>query len=174
MGYTTVFCGCLKTDKPVTDSFRNFINIFNRTRRMKRDVEKIKEINKNWKNYCFNGNLGEDGAFYVGGEGDFGQDKDDSIIDYNRAPSGQPGLWCQWYMPDNVTVEWDGGEKFYEYTKWLSYLIKNFFIPAGYILNGEISWFGEDEDDRGKIEVIDNKIFIRYVEITYGEPKEVC
>ena len=56
----------------------------------------------------------------------------------------------------------DGNEKFYEYEEWLRYLIKHFFEPSGYILNGEIEFQGEDYDDFGIIYVKDNVVTIKY------------
>jgi hypothetical protein len=33
---------------------------------------------------------------------------------------GFPGFWCQWVpSADGCGIEWDGGEKFYAYDKWL-------------------------------------------------------
>ena len=154
MGYTTYFSGAFEFDKPVTDELRDYINKFCDTRRMIRDNDTIKELYPNWKELCFNGELGEDGEYFIGGGGFFGQDRDDSIIDYNSSGS-QPGLWCQWIIEDNELV-WDEGEKFYEYVEWLRYLIEHFFAPSGYTLNGTVYYDGEDSDDFGKIVVVDN------------------
>jgi hypothetical protein len=69
-----------------------------------------------------------------------------------------PGLWCQWRPDDSGTVmEWDGGEKFYEYIDWIEYLIEHFLQRWGYRLNGTVEWQGEDRDDIGRI-VISNNI----------------
>ena len=80
----------------------------------------------------------------------------------------QPGLWCQWVVSDDGKyLEWDGGEKFYNYVDWLKYLIRHFFQNWGLVLNGEIEWKGEEFNDVGKIVVKDNvvKIFIpKFVE----------
>ena len=38
------------------------------------------------------------------------------------------------------------------------YLINKILKPAGYIVNGEIEWNGEDFGDRGEIIVKDNKV----------------
>ena len=67
-----------------------------------------------------------------------------------------PGLWCQWVINEDDELVWDGGEKFYNYTEWLKYLINRFFEPWGVTLNGRITWAGEDRNDRGQINVIDN------------------
>lgn len=162
MGYTTDFYGTMSFNKSISEELKNYINKFNETRRMKRDINKIKEIFPNWKEHCFRGNLGADGEYFVGGKGFAGQDEDNSIMNYNRAPGTQPGLWCQWIINDNGELEWDGGEKFYDYVEWLKYLIDNFFAPSGYILNGSIEFQGEDYDDFGTINVNDNVVNVEY------------
>lgn len=92
-----------------------------------------------------------------------GQDRDDSILDYNYAPKTQPGLWCQWEITEDGTeLVWDEGERFYHYIEWLQYMINNFFNLAGYILNGEVTWNGEDDDDLGVIIVEDNNVIVEY------------
>ena len=161
MGYSTYFDGSFEFNKPVTEELRDYIKKFNETRRMCRDVEKIKEIFPNWKNHCFNGELGPDGAYFIGGDGFMGQNGDDSIINYNHPPAGQPGLWCQWII-DGDELVWDEGEKFYNYIEWLHYLIKHFFHPLGYVLNGAVTWQGEDGDDCGTICVADNAVKVDY------------
>ena len=178
MGYTTDFEGTLQFNKEVTEELKNFINGFSDVRHMKRDVEKIKEVFPNWKKKCYNGNLGVDGEYFIGGKGYCGQDEDCSIIDYNFPPKSQPGLWCQWMINDDGELEWDGGEKFYNYEEWLIYLIENFFKPEGYVLNGIISFQGEDPDDFGDIVVIDNTVRVGngyYTEENdIEEEEEIC
>jgi len=41
---------------------------------------------------------------------------------------------------------------------WLHLLLEHFLTPRGYVLNGEITWDGEDPDDLGCIYVKDNQI----------------
>ena len=137
---------------------------------------------------------GKDGEYFVNDDGNSGQSNDASIIDYNVPPglpsynetrgmefnaswdlrckaiaegNCQPGLWCQWVINDDNELEWDGGEKFYEYTAWLKYLIKHFFEKWGVILNGEITWVGESSGDLGKIVVTDNVVVEKEGKITY-------
>jgi hypothetical protein len=163
MGYSTWFDGSLKFNKPVEDWLVEYVNKFNKTRRMKRDNEKIKEMFPNWKYLCFAGNLGEEGEFFVGGLGYYGQDSDGSVLDHNAPASTQPGLWCQWVIGgNNDELMWDEGEKFYDYVEWLEYMIDNFFEPLGYVLNGDISWEGEESDDVGVIHVEDNIVDVEY------------
>lgn len=161
MGYDTYFEGSLKFDKPVEAWLVDYINKFNKTRRMQRDNEKIKELFPNWKELCFNGDLGEQGEYFVGGRGFYGQDRDESIVNYNYSPYNQPGLWCKWTITETELM-WDDAEKFYDYVEWLRYLIKNFFAPLGYTLNGDICWSGENRDDFGTIHVVNNVIAVEY------------
>ena len=163
MGYKTWFTGGLEFDKPVSEKLANYINAFANVRHMKRDNEKIKEIFPDWEQYCFNGNLGEDGEYFIG-EIEINKltdCNDTSVLKRNYPPETQPGLWCQWVVEGNEIV-WDDGEKFYEYDSWLIYLIKNFIEPSGYKLNGEIQFQGEDEDDFGTICVVDNVVEVKY------------
>lgn len=72
---------------------------------------------------------------------------------------GMPGFWCQWVPTEDAKgLEWDGGEKFYEYVEWLEYLIEHFVEPWGLKLNGEIEWRGEEWDDKGTIVVVNNEV----------------
>ena len=164
MGYSTDFYGRFKFDKPVSEQLAEYINRFSATRRMPRDNEKIKEIYPNWKELCFFGQLGKNGEYFAPDTKDFGQAMDDSIIDYNGFRSSvHPGLWCQWVISeDREYLEWDGGEKFYNYIEWLEYLIENFFEPLGYTLNEEIEFQGEDSSDFGTIIVVNNKVQVDY------------
>lgn len=172
MGYTTDFYGALSFNKPVAPWLADYVNKFSSTRRMKRDPEKIKELFPNWGDLCFNGELGCEGEYFVVNTGDYGQNHDESIIEYNFAPAGQPGLWCQWIIQDDMLV-WDGGEKFYNYEEWLDYLIENFFEPLGYVLNGDIEWQGEEMDDFGTIHVENNFVDMQYG-IRIGAMEEIA
>ena len=162
MGYTTDFYGSLHFNKPVTNELMEYINRFSSTRRMPRDNDKIKEIYPNWMDLCFRGELGNKGEYFAPIDNNYGQNHDDSIIDYNGfEESVHPGLWCQWVIEDDMLV-WDGNEKFYYYEEWLQYLIDNFFEPLGYMLNGDIQWQGEEFDDFGIIHVEENCITMKY------------
>lgn len=151
MGYTTEFRGAFefgdkKPDKEMTD----FINKFSSSRRMARNCTTIVNYDKEWEKNCFFGKLGTEGEWYVG-------DCQESIKDYNMPPRNQPGLWCDWVIEDGKLV-WNDSEKFYNYVEWLEYMIKNFFQPKGYVLNGEMKFQGEDFYDRGKIVIVNNKV----------------
>lgn len=73
-----------------------------------------------------------------------------------------PGYYCQWVPNRSGTaIEWDGGEKFYEYEKWIVYLIKHFLARWGYLLNGQVMWQGEEVGDVGFITVQNNSVHIK-------------
>jgi hypothetical protein len=175
MGYTTEFSGSFKLDKPLTEAQVAYLNEFSATRRMKRDVAKMQGY-KDPIREAVGLPLGREGEFYVGagdnnrenqplsneppGDRCFGQHESEDIVNYNSPPDTQPGLWCQWEpTKDGTGIIWNGGEKFYYYIPWLQYLIANFLAPWGYVLNGEVEWQGENDDDSGVI-VVKNNIVI--------------
>jgi len=125
-------------------------------------------------------------------EGSFELNKlaDDELVNIMNILSGDihddeetPGTWCQWELKNRSTIEWDQNEKFYSYVEWLDYIINKILIPRGYVLNGDVTWYGEDNGDTGNILVQDNKISVgevprgEYVyedyksEYTHEEPK---
>ena len=178
MGYTTDFKGNFSFNKPLTANQVKYLQAFCDTRRMKRDAAKT-ELLPDELRKAVGLPVGDDGGYYVGSH-------DGSVIDYNTPPgqipfqSGgsfddiwqennqkilegkcQPGLWCQWTVSDDGNaLEWDGGEKFYYYIEWLKYLINNFFNIWGVELTGSVEWYGEDEKDKGEINVKSNEISI--------------
>ena len=144
MGYTTDFNGEFMLDKPLTPADLEFLTKFSGTRRMGRKVD---------------AKYGVEGEFYCENTEDAGQVHEDNIIDFNRPPKTQPGLWCQWVPNDDGTaIQWDGNEKFYDYITWIEYLIKAILAPRGYSLTGEVHWQGEESDDKGKIVIKNNKV----------------
>lgn len=88
--------------------------------------------------------------------------KPNYVIDVNKHPSTQPSLWLHWVINEDGYLEWNGGEKFYEYCEWLKYLIVNIFEPFKYTLNGEIEFKGEYRSDSGIIKVENNKVEKKY------------
>lgn len=149
MGYTTDFSGSFKLNKPLDLKTYKFLIGLNETRRMAR-----KGLDPKY---------GVEGEFYV---------KDDNqnanIIDYNEPPKTQPGLWCQWRPnEDGTEIEWDGGEKFYNYVEWIKYIIEKILAPKKYKLNGEVEWQGEDSRDIGIIVIKNNVVTTKRGRITY-------
>lgn len=168
MGYTTDFSGAISIEPPISDAHAAYINKFSETRRMKRNPQLAEALPDSTRTDV-GLPIGDDGGYFVGGGGFAGQEHDNSIVNYNDEPKGQPGLWCQWIVEDGELF-WNGGEKFYHYTEWLEYLIKHFFAPWGYKLNGQIRYQGEDSDDRGVIYVKDNAVQQVADVITQPEP----
>ena len=172
MGYQTDFAGKFKINEPITKEFMKYINRFSKTRRMMRDNEMLKMIYPNWKDFCFNGELGKEGEYFAPDttKNLFGQNHDASIINYNYPPDSQPELWCDWSIScekeiddDNIMgyLAWNGAEKFYSYVKWLEYLIDNFFKPTNLTLTGAVLAVGEEEKDATYI-IIENNIINTY------------
>ena len=170
MGYHTDFSGEFSLNTPLTPEHKAYLEAFNRSRRMVRDPNQTAELQDPVRKAA-GLPLGPESAYFVGtADANFGQDRTLDILDYNRPPKGQPWLWCQW-VPNDLgdTIEWDGGEKFYSYVDWIRYLLENFLKPWGYVLNGEVEWFGEESDDRGKIVITDNQVKIHEAVISWRE-----
>ena len=157
-----------KTNKTIIDDITplkalKLVNLLAKTRRMKRDNNKISKVfNIEIPNTNYFGNQGE---FFININDieDFGQVKDDTVIDYNQPPYTQPGLWLQWIVKydenDNkFRLTWDGGEKFYYYIEWLEYLIENIFKPKNILLNGEIEYTGETSDTPDGVIIVKDNI----------------
>jgi len=158
VGYTTDFYGSFDIDIIVSEDHAKYINKFCQTRRMKRDPAIAVKLDDNLrKNVGLS--IGRQGEYYVGEDQYALQHDDGSVLSINSPPDTQPGLWCQWTInEDRTKLEWDGGEKFYNYIEWLQYVINNFLGPWGYTLSGTIKFQGEDPDDQGEITVINNII----------------
>lgn len=160
MGYTTDFEGEFTITPTLKPEHRVYLLAFSESRRMKRDESKTAKRPDPVRE-AVGLPVGKEGQYYVGEEGPMGQgDKGGDIIDYNREPLGQPGLWCKWEPNDEgTTIRWSGAEKFYDYVKWLQYLIDNFLGPWGYKLAGTVEYQGEDPGDFGRITVNEDHQF---------------
>ena len=168
MGYHTDFYGEFKLDKPLTEEQYKYLLMFNATRRMKRDVKVLQTMSDPVRE-AVGLPIGVEGEYFVGGEGDYGQARDESILNYNSPACTQPGLWCKWTPLDNLSIGWDGAEKFYDYVEWIKYIIEHFLERWELKLNGEVIWQGEDYDDKGKIVVTDNVVKELYGRVVYEE-----
>jgi hypothetical protein len=169
MGYTTDFSGAFALTPALTKEQDEYLTAFCQTRRMARDTSKLPISPNHLHEKAGMTDPGPEGAYFVDGDGFMGQSHEDpSIIDYNKPPIGQPGFWCQWLPTnDGECLEWDFGEKFYNYVEWLEYLIEHFFTPWGVTLNGAIQWYGDEPDDRGLIEVEDSVVTVKRAVITF-------
>lgn len=160
MGYTTTFEGSFTITPTLKKEDHEFLMKLAGTRRMQRKLGP---------------EFGIEGEFFVDGQGMAGQADTPDVIDHNKPPKTQPGLWCQWIPNDDGTeLMWDEGEKFYSYDAWLLYLVDRILKPRGYTLDGEVSWRGEDDDDRGVLSVKKNKVFKQVAKpLTYDKPTRV-
>lgn len=144
MGYTTKFRDDFKLNKPLDAELHQYLIKFSKTQRIVRILPP---------------EYGIEGEFYVNDDKELEQD---IIIDCSRPPKTQPGLWCKWVPnEDGTAIKWNGAEKFYDYIEWIEYLIRTFLAPKGYILNGNVYWYGERIDDFGVIEIINNVIYVK-------------
>jgi hypothetical protein len=135
-----------------------YLRAFSDTRQMKRNGTRARQLPDPVRKAA-GLPLGREAAYFVGGRGFAGQDPDDSIIDQNEPPRGQPGLWCHWApTEDGTAIAWNGAEKFYSYVEWLEYLILHFLTRWGYVLNGRVDWQGEEDSDQGTILVRENVV----------------
>jgi len=170
MGYNTNFFGEFILDKPLSDAHAAYLLAFSDSRRMKRNVAVVEKMNDPIREAA-GLPIGTEGEFFIGEKeyDHFSGGSDKSVIDCNRPPSTQPGLWCQWipYEGDTSEIVWDGGEKFYNYVEWIEYIIENMLKPWGYTLNGEVSWEGDERGDLGKIIVDGNKVEVLEGKIYY-------
>src|SRR5688572_18424182 len=64
--------------------------------------------------------------------------------------------YCQWQLTKDCRgIEWDGGEKFYDYVPWLQYLIDKVLEPHSLTLSGTVNYSGESAEDNGVLTVED-------------------
>lgn len=162
MGYTTEFNGTFKVEPPLNLAEVTYLKEFAGSRRMKRH----------------SGPYTADTS-----DGDYGQARTSDIIEYNRPPPCQPGLWCQWEPTEDGTgIEWNECEKFYEATAWIKYIIEHFlkegclakkvdpekfkeFVP--HVVRGSVNAEGEDSGDLWQINIVDNVVSTKTGMVTY-------
>jgi hypothetical protein len=166
MGYTTWFSGQIdiQDGKALTAPQKLYLERFAEIRHMARDHSALVAVpDPIRENVPLN--IGVEGEYFVYSDGivadshEWGKDEKLGVLDGNRPPRTQPGLWCHWIPTANgKAIEWDEAEKFYDFHTWLEYIIINFMKPWGYTLEGEIKWDGEDSEDRGTIYVKDNMV----------------
>lgn len=176
MGYTTYFFGQFQLNKQLTPELSTYLKNFANMRHYTRNFETLKKI-ENALIYPphLDENTTPPELIAVDSSVDneiektlhpfshSDKPKENYCIKYNQPQEGCPGLWLQW-IPNETddAIEWDGGEKFYHYVEWLEFLIKNIFEPNGYVLNGTVSYEGEDSDDFGNIICENNKVFVTH------------
>jgi len=73
-------------------------------------------------------------------------------VERHDLKSGMPGYYCNWVVgSDGSILEWNEGEKFYNYVEWLEYICKEIINPIGSFLIGTILYKGDEIDDMGII-----------------------
>jgi hypothetical protein len=168
VGYSTYFKGQVNVFPALSQEHINYLTNFADIRHVARNNEKIPldERASFWdeamqRRFLSQGKPEVEGEFYIDGE-----DDDSSVLDTNRPPKSQPGLWCGWVpSEDGKMIVHDGGEKFYYYVEWLQYICKTFLAPAGYLANGIVGWQGEEVGDVGRIDVVNNNVAACKVDI---------
>lgn len=96
------------------------------------------------------------------------------IHDDPDTAENNPGSYCQWELTkDCMHLRWDCGEKFYNYTEWLQYLIDTVLAPAGISLSGTVKYQGEQVGDTGTISVVDGKAIAEEVDMLAGTIEEL-
>lgn len=166
MGYTTTFTGKFTCTPALNSAQVAYLKALCHTRRMQRKgASKLPDPLRKAVGLP----LGDEEEYFVGGTGWAGQDRDETIVEYNSPPASQPSLWCQWTPSDDGKfIKWDGGEKFYQYDTWLRYINQHFLKPWGVKLTGDVKWYGESRSDRGVIvanngiEVLSGDKFVAY------------
>ena len=72
--------------------------------------------------------------------------------------------YCQWKLSkDRMAIQWDGNEKFYDYDKWLQFIIDLLLLPNHYILSGKVEFQGEAITDHGWLYIEENIVKIRKI-----------
>lgn len=166
MGYTTQFNGTFTLDKPLTEAQRAYLVAFNEVGHYAHDQGVVECIHDPLL-AAVGMPLGPQGAYIVSLEGRWN----------NGLPRGVPNHYCQWRPTEDGTgIEWDQGEKFYDWAEWLTYLVDHFLKPWGYVLNGRVVYQGEDTGDVGHLVCEDNVVTKRPFEDAGGlrsEAKDV-
>lgn len=155
MGYTTEFEGRFNLNKKIEDKHSLFLSNYTKTRHCSYKVKASKCMN--------NVNIlpGEFGEFFAPDNADYYNSRYERFITEMNNNPNTPGLWCHWVpTEDSLGIEWDGGEKFYDYVEWLNFIIKHFLTPWGYELSGSVHFQGEDPNDFGILKVKDNLAFV--------------
>lgn len=184
MGYQTDFEGGFTISPPLLKPQVAYVQAFNRQRHMRRDVKVIKKL-PNPIRIAAGLPVGPEGVFFLDEPSEYGTrgqrftgpDADPGVLNGNVPPGGerganskgidprkaQPGLWCQWTVDDaGLVLEWDGGEKFYDYIEWLDWMDRHLFKRWDRKLNGSVTWRGEEYSDFGEMEMRNGKLWLAF------------
>ena len=164
MGYSIDLDGKIKISPKLKANDKEFLDKFFQIRHMKRDMSKLKGISKNAIK-----EFGKDGCFYLKDYYDDIKEMPDDKTIININDSGDmPSLWCDLEIVEEngeSFVQWNGSEKTYGVNVengWFNWLIDNLFKPCGYVLDGEMTWQGEYDDDTGTIKIENNIVSLHF------------
>ena len=161
MGYSTYLKGEIMVSPPLNKGEIEFLTAFNRTRHSQ---------NKSSPYDVFAGKLElrRDASFR-------------GVVKNSTCYEGMPGLWCHWIpSKDGSHIKWDGAEKTYDFSEWLSYLIVHFLglepkayqylnFLKGHALSGVVEAYGERHDDLWRIVVYDSIVSVQKGIIVYEQ-----
>jgi len=60
-----------------------------------------------------------------------------------------------------------------DFEEWITWIVEKFLAPYGTIVNGEVTWYGEEAPDCGKIRIVDNKITFLKGVVTFVDRVEL-
>lgn len=151
MGYNTDFDGEIKINPALPKDIANYIRDFSRVKHIKRDPEVVPSLNDGkGLSYCFNGNPGPDGCYYIG--------KDESLGTGEEELDGL-SLWCDFTVSqDGSEIMWNQSSRTIKALEWISFLINHFIAPFGHVCNGTIECCGDNFDDKWEICVENNEV----------------
>jgi hypothetical protein len=178
MGVSTYFNNGFTLDRPLDPRHLAYLKKFGEIRHVKRDAAVVESLPDPLRT-AIGLPVGIDGMYFTGDNGEGNKGKN-GIVNGNYPPGMDsytdeatdlavqcPGLYCQWTPNDEGTeIAWDEGEKFYEYTEWIKFLILHFLKPWGYVVNGDTTWT-DDEGDAGEIIITDNVVKTKTGVMTY-------
>lgn len=143
MDYEYFFRGTFTIDKPVDPETYKLLVGLASTKRMCRDVDAA---------------FGTYGEFYIE-EGNL-----DNITNADKPPGTQPTQWCRWLIQDDMqTIQYKKGDTIFDcYTQWITYLVDRVLKPRGYVVNGNMQWWGRTPGDEGTIKINDNEVKMEY------------
>ncbi len=152
----------------MSDAQRQYLLAFGNSRRVARNAKALRTVADPLRE-AVGLPLGPEGCYFIGTATDArGESHHESIVDGNRPPNDQPGLWCQWVPDENgSSLQWDGHEKFHNFAEWLEYAIEHFFKPWGCVVNGRVEWQGGDEADRGVLVARNNTVDVLGAIVVY-------
>jgi hypothetical protein len=121
MGYTTDFIGHIDIYPRLNEHEMEYLSVFAKSRRYER----------------------VDGPYAVPGNPAAEEEDDSQPVEvYNTVAVGQPGFWCGWTPCwDGCCLAHDGVEKFYQPTRWMTYLIAHFLRPGAHASTSGLASF---------------------------------